>query len=278
MENRGEFVGAFRENVIRVIGSYSTKNISTEYDGQIEKLQAEMLALIEENAKQGVVTEDFDERYQAISERINNMKQKKLELVREQKMAESFQQRLDDMDACLKKTTCEVSDSEANVEAFIERAKRYTEIPELTPEILRLFIQRIEVGERSEKHSRTAEQEIRIIYRDVGVMDSVEPAEIDEKFGHIIEALSYGAPPHGGLAMGFDRMVMLLTGTDSIRDVIPFPKTQKATCLMTDSPSSVDATQLRDVHIDLTPAARKALAADATKVPNDPQAMVESNE
>ena len=181
MENRGEFVGAFRENVIRVIGSYSTKNISTEYDGQIEKLQAEMLALIEENAKQGVVTEDFDERYQAISERINNMKQKKLELVREQKMAESFQQRLDDMDACLKKTTCEVSDSEANVEAFIERAKRYTEIPELTPEILRLFIQRIEVGERSEKHSRTAEQEIRIIYRDVGVMDSVEPAEIDEQ-------------------------------------------------------------------------------------------------
>lgn len=106
----------------------------------------------------------------------------------------------------------------------------------------------------------------------------LEPAEIDEKFGHIIEALSYGAPPHGGLAMGFDRMVMLLTGTDSIRDVIPFPKTQRATCLMTDSPSSVDATQLRDVHIDLTPAARKALAADATKVPNDPQAMVESNE
>jgi len=65
--------------------------------------------------------------------------------------------------------------SAANVEVFIEKAKRYTEIPELTPEILRLFIQRIEVGERSEKYSRTAEQEIRIIYRDVGVMDSVEP-------------------------------------------------------------------------------------------------------
>ena len=65
-------------------------------------------------------------------------------------------------------------DSAANVEAFIEKARRYTEIPELTPEILRLFIQRIEVGERSEKYSRTAEQEIRIIYRDVGVMDSVE--------------------------------------------------------------------------------------------------------
>lgn len=56
------------------------------------------------------------------------------------------------------------------------KAKRYTEIPELTPEILRLFISRIEVGERGEKHSRTAEQSIRIIYRDVGIMDSVEPA------------------------------------------------------------------------------------------------------
>ncbi|TEB08595.1 hypothetical protein Psch_02160 [Pelotomaculum schinkii] len=61
------------------------------------------------------------------------------------------------------------------MEAFIEKAKRYTEIRELTPEILRLFISRIEVGERGEKYSRTAEQSIRIVYRDVGVMDSVEP-------------------------------------------------------------------------------------------------------
>lgn len=70
-----------------------------------------------------------------------------------------------------------LKDSAANVEAFIEKAKRYTEISELTPEILRLFISRIEVGERGEKYSRTAEQSIRIIYRDVGVMDSVEPVE-----------------------------------------------------------------------------------------------------
>ncbi|NSW92081.1 MAG: recombinase family protein [Firmicutes bacterium] len=68
-----------------------------------------------------------------------------------------------------------LKDSAANVEAFIEKAKRYTQISELTPEILRLFISRIEVGERGEKYSRTAEQSIRIIYRDVGVMDSVEP-------------------------------------------------------------------------------------------------------
>lgn len=108
VENRGEFVSAFRENVIRVIGSYSTKNVTTEYDGQIEKLQSEMLALIEENARKGSITEDFDEQYHRIAERINDLKQKKLELVREQKMAANFQQRLDDMDACLKKTTWEV--------------------------------------------------------------------------------------------------------------------------------------------------------------------------
>lgn len=66
-------------------------------------------------------------------------------------------------------------DSASNVDAFIEKAKRYTEIRELTPEILRLFISRIEVGEKSEKYSRTAEQAIRIVYRDVGIMDSVQP-------------------------------------------------------------------------------------------------------
>ncbi|MEA4814120.1 MAG: DUF4368 domain-containing protein [Oscillospiraceae bacterium] len=76
-----------------------------------------------------------------------------------------------------KEARCQkLQNSATNVETFIEKARRYTEIPELTPEILRLFIQRIEVGERSEKYSRTAEQEIRIIYRDVGVMDSVEPS------------------------------------------------------------------------------------------------------
>lgn len=108
VENRGEFVSAFRENVIQVIGSYSTKNIPTEYDGQIEKLQGEMLTLIEENAKKGSLTEDFDEQYQRIAEQVKNLKQKKLDMVRERRQAESFQQRVTDMDACLKKTTCEV--------------------------------------------------------------------------------------------------------------------------------------------------------------------------
>lgn len=70
-------------------------------------------------------------------------------------------------------------DLASNVDAFIEKAKRYTEIRELTPEILRLFISRIEVGERSDKYSRTAEQGIRIVYRDVGIMDSVQPTEVN---------------------------------------------------------------------------------------------------
>jgi len=108
VENQGEFIGAFRENVIRVIGNYSTQNVLTEYDGQIEKLQTDMLALIEENVKKGSIIEDFDEQYQKIAEQISDLKQKKLELVREEKMSEKFQQRVEDMDACLNKTTCEV--------------------------------------------------------------------------------------------------------------------------------------------------------------------------
>jgi aspartyl-tRNA synthetase len=75
--------------------------------------------------------------------------------------------------------------------------------------------------------------------------------EVREKFGFFVEALQYGTPPHGGIAFGVDRMVMLLVGTDAIREVMAFPKTQKATCLMSDCPSPVTPEQLAELHVAL---------------------------
>jgi len=87
----------------------------------------------------------------------------------------------------------------------------------------------------------------RKIFKSIGLT----PEEAEKKFGFFLEALGYGTPPHGGIAMGFDRMVMLLAGEESIREVIPFPKTTSALCLLTGSPSTVDGKQLDELGLKL---------------------------
>ncbi len=84
-----------------------------------------------------------------------------------------------------------------------------------------------------------------LIFKTLGL----SPEEAEEKFGFFLEALRYGAPPHGGIALGFDRIVMLLAGEETIRDVIPFPKTTSSLCLLTDSPSAVDHRQLENLGL-----------------------------
>ncbi|WP_151671132.1 aspartate--tRNA ligase [Nitrincola schmidtii] len=87
----------------------------------------------------------------------------------------------------------------------------------------------------------------RAVFKVLGITDE----EAEEKFGFLLNALRYGAPPHGGLAFGLDRLVMLMTGSASIREVIAFPKTQSAACLLTDAPGEVSAAQLRELNIKL---------------------------
>jgi len=93
-------------------------------------------------------------------------------------------------------------------------------------------------------HSPQMQKEV---FKVLGISDE----EAQEKFGFLLDALKYGCPPHGGLAFGLDRLVMLMVGADSIRDVIAFPKTQSANCLLTDAPGNVNNEQLKELHIRL---------------------------
>ncbi|MCP2619118.1 aspartate--tRNA ligase, partial [Candidatus Aminicenantes bacterium AC-335-A11] len=108
-----------------------------------------------------------------------------------------------------------------------------------------LVINGIEIGGGSIRINNIELQER--IFKILGLNEK----EIKDKFGFFLEALKYGAPPHGGIALGFDRLVMILAGEDSIREVIPFPKTTSALCLLTGSPSEVAQKQIEELGLEL---------------------------
>jgi aspartyl-tRNA synthetase len=95
------------------------------------------------------------------------------------------------------------------------------------------------------------------IQQKVFTLMNLSEEEIKEQFGHMLEAFEYGAPPHGGIALGIDRLVMLFADEEGIREVIAFPKTQSAQDLMMNAPSPVDENQLRELHLQLRSGERK---------------------
>ncbi|HAT72713.1 MAG TPA: aspartate--tRNA ligase [Elusimicrobia bacterium] len=109
-----------------------------------------------------------------------------------------------------------------------------------------LVLNGVELGSGSVRnHSRAMQEKI------FGLM-GYNAEQIQRRFGMIVNALDYGAPPHGGIGMGFDRLIGIICGTDSIRDVIAFPKTTSGACLMTEAPSTLDEKQLKELHLKIT--------------------------
>ena len=101
----------------------------------------------------------------------------------------------------------------------------------------------IEIGGGSIRiHKRELQEEIFKLLK-------ITPEEAEEKFGFLLTALEYGAPPHGGIAFGLDRLIMLMLGKKSIREIIAFPKTQKAQCLLTGAPAEVRIEQILELHL-----------------------------